>query len=644
MAKVYALLVGINAYPPGVRSLEGCLNDVDNLQDYLKERVPDAAILALKDQDATRDNVIAQFRAHLGQAGKDDVALFHYCGHGSPATAAPEFREFDLSGKDQGIVCYDSRLDNDHFDLADKELARLIEEVAADDPHIALILDCCHSGSGTRDLGELPEPGVRSTPGVPYVRPLETYLDGYYAALRQQGKPLAVPVARHILLAACDRTQTAKEDLETHRGIFTTNLCDVLRKSPDPLTYADLFVRSRAAVRRYIFDKQETGQDPQFEARGDFDAYAGFLGLATAQSRKSYSVHYDRDRWRVDCGAVEGLSTDPAVPVRMALYPEAGDQQAGVAATVRVGAQSSDVALDFDGDPAMRYRAEIISLPAAPLAVAFEGDDSVRKDLETALAADSTANVVLVAPGTDDGYRLVQRAEVLGIEALDAALQVQKAAIGPASGWTERPVRLLKHVAQWQRSFALRNPRPQLDPALVDFVFAQQGDDGSEQIHDGADIALESTQKDGAWHAVEGKLKLRNRSAQTLNFVLLHFTSDYGVDVMANDQVAPGGDWMTMIVGKTRPSPRVRFSVDDGAERTLERLKLVVSTERVDDFLLELAPLASDRGFGSADELPDEAAKPASDDWFVKDMRVTVARAAAPPVAGDPPPAVGLAS
>jgi hypothetical protein len=44
-------------------------------------------------------------------------------------------------------------------DLADKELATLLAELAARRPHIAVILDCRHSGSGTR--AQLQETAVR---------------------------------------------------------------------------------------------------------------------------------------------------------------------------------------------------------------------------------------------------------------------------------------------------------------------------------------------------------------------------------------------------------------------------------------------------------------------------------------------------
>src|ERR1041384_30238 len=119
--RVYALLVGINDYPSEVGKLAGCLNDVDHVRSYLSDNFAksDLAIEVLKDGDATRDNIIRQFRSHLGQAREGDVALFQYCGHGARWASARAFKEFYADGKDEGLVCIDSRRPGG-FDLADK--------------------------------------------------------------------------------------------------------------------------------------------------------------------------------------------------------------------------------------------------------------------------------------------------------------------------------------------------------------------------------------------------------------------------------------------------------------------------------------------------------------------------------------------
>ena len=182
--QVFALLVGINDYSPDVGKLSGCLNDVDHFHGYLTESFDKSRlhIEILKDADATRPNIIKQFRSHLGKATADDVAVFQYCGHGARWKSAEPFKQFYPDGMDEGLVCYDSRGPGG-FDLADKELAALLAELAKNDPHIAVILDCCHSGSATRSADDFTQGKCRQTHERNDERPLESYLDGYYSTL-----------------------------------------------------------------------------------------------------------------------------------------------------------------------------------------------------------------------------------------------------------------------------------------------------------------------------------------------------------------------------------------------------------------------------------------------------------------------------
>jgi len=172
--RIYALLVGINDYPPSVGKLQGCINDVDHFQDWLSDTFDPRKLKLeiLKNGDATRGNIIEMFRAHLGQAGREDVVLFHYSGHGARSKSAAAFKRFYPDGKDEGLVCYDSRAPGG-FDLADKELAVLLAELARNDPHIAVVLDCCHSGSGTRGADDFTQARARATYEIFDDRPLE---------------------------------------------------------------------------------------------------------------------------------------------------------------------------------------------------------------------------------------------------------------------------------------------------------------------------------------------------------------------------------------------------------------------------------------------------------------------------------------
>src|ERR1700744_3724777 len=167
MNRIYGLLVGIDRYPAPIPPLSGWVNDIRAIEAFLNNRTGTQAarpdLRGLLNEQATRQAGIDGFLEHLGQAGKDDVILFYYSGHGSQERTPPEFWHLEPDRLDETLVCYDSRVDGG-YDLADKELARLIGHLAKNDPHILIVLDCCHSGSGTRELADADGAKVRRLP------------------------------------------------------------------------------------------------------------------------------------------------------------------------------------------------------------------------------------------------------------------------------------------------------------------------------------------------------------------------------------------------------------------------------------------------------------------------------------------------
>ena len=301
--------------------------------------------------------------------------------------------------------------------------------MAATGAHVAVLFDCCHSGSGTREVTARRGLKPRLTHEVTTERPLESYLDGHYSRLRDARQPLFVPAARHILLAACERGQLAQE--APGHGLFTSTLVDVLEKSGGEVSYADLFVRCRAAVRSRAFD-----QDPQFEAYEQFDAGAGFLGRpVTRTTRSRYLAYCDQGAWTVECGAINGVAGQPETVVALALYPE-GDPTtaAGTARAVQVGPRKSEIELDFESSESARYVAEITSLPAAPMPVAFAGDDETRSAVQDALSQRGV-HVSLVGASDAAGYALTASD---GRLALTAAGRDQAIGFVRLAGWHAR--------------------------------------------------------------------------------------------------------------------------------------------------------------------------------------------------------------
>ncbi len=622
----FALLVGIDNYPANVSNLQGCVNDVNHLNDYLKEHVAlKQCIESLTNSDATRENIIRLFRQHLGKAGENDVALFHYSGHGSRELTAPEFGRYSSYRKGETLVCYDSR-SRGGYDLADKELAVLLWEVAKKSPHLVVSLDCCHSGSGTRwepDNSNIA--AVREIPGrfednpEEPPRPLESYLEGFYKNMDS----IHIPQSRHVLMAACDRQQRAYETKD-HRGFFSAALLEVLTKSDPDISYADLFIRIRAAIL-----KQVNSQTPQFETFSHFMPYTKFLDGQPLERRARYQVYFEKDGWRMDCGALHGLATEAEKVIEVALYAEstrnpAANKISGYAKVSDLGAQKSTLHLDFDTSRQDRYYAEIISLPVPPLPVLLEGDDQGKTLVKNSLP--QRANFVFTEePGIAQYALSVQKDRFL-LSQENTGLLIQGAEGGQRL-CCQYMFSILEQVIRWERSLVLQNHKTALNPAEVDFKFFQVLENGTERECQGDPIILDFVNTGDGWKEIRFRLRVRNRAPQKLYVTLVYFSEKFGIYILRNEPMLEGSDEITL----WGEGEKAHFKLPEGIDTSVDTFKLLVSTEPVDDFLLmqpelELGKILSNQDLMEIGEPGREEFRKITNDWFTKTLTVKTVR------------------
>jgi hypothetical protein len=413
-------------------------------------------------------------------------------------------------------------------------------------------------------------------------RPLESYLDGYYSTLLERGESLQIPASRHILLAACQRVQKAWEGKD-HSGVFTSTLLEVLDKSGTDISYADLFVRCRAAVR-----KRADNQDPQFETYRGFQAYGGFLGGQASQAARRFSVHFEKNRWTVDCGALHGLPSDPDRNVELALFSESDQSRlAGRATTTQVGPQKSELELlDIaDADTSTRYQAEITSLPVPPLAVYLEGDAVGVAACQEFLAASEDRSIgVSVQTDFSDGARYALVAEN---DCYLLKLRESGKLIHGAKGYTREAAEymfsILKRVANWERAVELQNHSTKMNPDDVQFKFCEVLGDQEHECA-GGEIAIDIPKEDDDWKVARGTLKANNLTQQTLHIVLVYFSEDYSFQPLFNERVErTENDFIITLDGNAIFNLALEEHEGDEVTHTF---KLIVSTEKVDDFLL----------------------------------------------------------
>ncbi|MGB3801178.1 MAG: caspase family protein, partial [Lewinella sp.] len=333
MAKLYALLVGIDDYPvgSGLARLRGCGNDVDEWAKIVGSVVPGRTVelQVLKNEAATYAALVAGLARRVPELDHGDHFCFVFCGHGSREPAAEVFRDYFPERLQETLVCYDSRLPGG-LELADKELTYLLQDIAERGADITVILDCCHSGSGTRGFPLAEGMLVRQAPDNARQRPVESYLDGRLAReLANSEGNFRLPRPRHILFSACRRHETAGE-LSTGRGLLSYAAEIVIRSAEGRLSNIDLHRRLAATVLGST-DRQH----PALECAGGADAFAGFLGSELTDLPSLLPVTRTREgEWSVPLGAAQGLAGAVASDLHFQLFRDDEPWKAVVAESI----------------------------------------------------------------------------------------------------------------------------------------------------------------------------------------------------------------------------------------------------------------------------------------------------------------------
>jgi hypothetical protein len=139
-----AVLCGINDYE-SISDLRGCINDVENVEQLLLDSFgfESANIRTYVDDKVTKNTVIDSFEWLADGTKEGDRLLFHFSGHGSYTSSDDGDEEVD-----ELICLYDMDWSDPDSYIVDDDLGDLTRSVKSG--RLSVILDCCHSGSGTR--------------------------------------------------------------------------------------------------------------------------------------------------------------------------------------------------------------------------------------------------------------------------------------------------------------------------------------------------------------------------------------------------------------------------------------------------------------------------------------------------------------
>jgi hypothetical protein len=263
-----ALLVGINDYK-GITDLKGCHNDVGNMRHILKTYLgfTNDDIRVVLDSRATKEAIMYRLEYMVDKAQPGDYMVFHFSGHGS------QFRDRDgdeLEDQMDEILCpYEMNWDNNF--ILDDDLDRIFKRVP-DGALLEVFLDCCHSGTGTRDI----RPPAQGTQYVGrYLQPPADILFRAEGDEDQLGPARGFTGAnrsgtrstqKHVLWAGCmANQQSADANINgTYNGAFTYYFCKHIRESGGDISRRNLLERIRESLRHNGYP-----QLPQLECMND---------------------------------------------------------------------------------------------------------------------------------------------------------------------------------------------------------------------------------------------------------------------------------------------------------------------------------------------------------------------------------------
>lgn len=232
-----ALLIGIN-YIGTQYELQGCINDVTNVSDYLTSHgFTQENITVLTDESdkkPTRNMILSELTHLLEQSKAGDFIFLMYSGHGS---YKQDLNGDEPDGYDELIVPLSGGY------IVDDELKQLVQRLLKKDVTMFAMFDSCFSGS-ILDLRY-------------------QYMDSLHMDKFTENKRQLVTKGTICMISGCNDEQTSADAVIQKRptGAMTWALMSVLRDSSPPKTWRELLTAVRTTLKDSHFE-----QIPQFSS------------------------------------------------------------------------------------------------------------------------------------------------------------------------------------------------------------------------------------------------------------------------------------------------------------------------------------------------------------------------------------------
>ncbi|MDX1946298.1 MAG: caspase family protein [Pirellulaceae bacterium] len=269
----WALLVGCTRYPrlSEALQLEGPGNDVVMMRDLLVERfkIPAANVTVLSEAGGealrpTRQHIEAAFQRLAKVAKKGDQVVILMAGHGSQQPDIPSADDPEPDGLDEIFLPADVGEWHDQVGkvenaIADDELRGWLRAIQDTGASVWLIMDSCHSGTMSRDVGEVSRQVLaeKLVPAEAIKKAVErAAAAGEKSRGREEASSTLQLADNEPSLVAIYAAQSSEPTVEkflppgnperTRRGLLTYTMHKILTESAQPLTYRELVQRVQA--------------------------------------------------------------------------------------------------------------------------------------------------------------------------------------------------------------------------------------------------------------------------------------------------------------------------------------------------------------------------------------------------------------
>jgi hypothetical protein len=398
-ARNVALLVAVGQFrDPALKSFElkGPAIDIDSVQQTLTSQwgFAPADVLALRDQEATRERILAEISALEKRTVKGDTVLIYFSGHGTSANA--DDNSFDLPYATGAWVPYD--LDYSSLPAANKslvvgrrDLVPRLKRLDEGGRWVVVVSDSCYSGQVVRSFGQ----SFSHTRFLP-MNARDLGVAHVAAPISARPQPPPYPYQHVILLSGASDSETGA-DISTPQALLQAPTLDGKYHG----AFTDAFLR-------LLKGQLLPGAFNYAQAR---DAMNSFLEHRSFAQHPQLLPAIAEDPQDVGSNSFLGMNL-PAMPnVEAAPAQSAGRdvlhvrlEKVGAALRARIAAISGVSIVEAGGDLALRQTADQVQLvgPAGdPVSTAAANDPSLLKRI----AAQAWLNRAIPKGGDKLGLR-----------------------------------------------------------------------------------------------------------------------------------------------------------------------------------------------------------------------------------------------